>query len=97
MAIVLEDPESKSGKPIIKIAIQNELCVMRCANPTHEGLKLLLVNYVTPDRIVNVALPPYQVCAGHMPLLVCIFRIIVNFQNPNVWVIKVLRNPFGLA
>jgi hypothetical protein len=60
VAIVLEDPESKSGKPIIKIAIQNELRVMSCANPAHEGLELLLVNDIAPDRIVNIALPPYK-------------------------------------
>jgi hypothetical protein len=97
VAIVLEDPEYKSGKPIIKIAIQNELSVICRSDPAHKSLEQLVVNDIAPDRVVNVALPPYKLSARDVSLLVCVFRIIVDFQNLDVWVIQVVCNPFGLT
>lgn len=70
---------------------------MCCANSAHKALKLLLVNDVASNRIVNVPPPPYKVSAGDVSLLVCIFRVIVYFQNPDVWVLQIIGNPFGFA
>src|SRR5919109_211597 len=87
VAVVLEDPKCKSSKPIVKVTIQDQLGIERHANSTHESLELLLVDDIAPDRIVDVALPPYKVRARNVPLLICIFRVIVNFQNSDVWVV----------
>src|SRR5436309_1501925 len=92
-AVILEHPEREGREPVVEVAVQDDLMVVRDAEAAEEGLEAFLRDDVPAHRIVDVLLPVDQDRPGDVPEVIVRRRVVVHLDDPDGLVPNVPLHP----
>src|SRR5438093_2305246 len=95
-AIILEHPERERREPVVEVAVEDDLMVVRDAEATEERLEALLRDDVPAHRIVDVLLPVDQDRRRAWPQVVVRRRVVVHLDDPHGLIADVSLDPARL-
>ena len=93
--VVLQQPEEPGGEPVVVIAVRHDRRLGRDPVLRQERFQLLLVEKVAHRMLLEIDLPVEADRAGNVPLVVG-RRVHVDLEDADIWILRVLREPFGL-
>jgi hypothetical protein len=92
VAEVAEQPEAVGGVPVVLVAIENDGHVVGDATLAGEFLETRLVDEIPVDLVLHLRVPVQFEGARDVSDLIQ-EDILVRFENADVGIIQVLRNP----
>src|SRR5467141_1294198 len=92
-AVVLEHPEDERSEPVVEVAVEDDLVVVRDPEPAEERLEALFRDDVSAHRIVDVLLPVDQDGPRDVPEVVVRRGIVIDLDDADVLIPQTSFHP----